>query len=183
MAAAVLALILASCAFAQEVDTAVMPRSAVGTPVMTDEGAIGLAAYALGSPARTRGRPVEAALGLAAVDYLAGALSTNPRWDGISASVRGLMLQGRQEVRSTLGIAPGTSSQEVVDRLVAAASALQAGNQAAAESALNSPRFTLGPQRTLALLDNLPPLRQANVAAQRANAEIMTNCTFNARCK
>jgi hypothetical protein len=92
------------------------------------------------------------------------------------------MLRGREEVRSVLGIAPGTRSQEVVDRLVAAASALQSGNRAAAESALDSPRFTLGPQRTLALLDNLPPLPEANVAAQRTNAQIMTNCSFNANC-
>jgi hypothetical protein len=76
--AAVLALILVSCAYAQQVDTAVMPRSAVGTPVMTDEGAIGLAAYALGSSSRTQGRPVEAALSLAAVDYLAGRCRRTP---------------------------------------------------------------------------------------------------------
>jgi hypothetical protein len=153
-------------------DTAVMPRSVAGTPFMSDEGAIQLAAYALGSPSRTRDNPVQGARAIAAIDYLAGALYSNPRWDRMSATPKQLMLQGRVEVRQVVGIPPAARSQEVVDLLLAASNALAAQNTAAARAALSNPAFTLGPQATEARLANLPSLPQANRAAQRANTEV-----------
>ena len=172
--AALLALSLAACSAIFVPDTAVMPRTAAGTPVMSDEGAIQTAASALGSPANTAGRPVEAALALAAIDYLAGALYTNPHWTGFPAQTKLRMLQARDEVRQVLAIAPGTPSQVVVDHLIQAAHAFEGQNTQAAEAALPASVFTLGPQRTVALLTNLPYLPQANFAAQAANLDIMS---------
>jgi hypothetical protein len=148
-----------------------MPRTAAGTPFMTDDGAIQLSSYLLGSPTRMQGNPVQGARAIASIDYLAGALYSNPRWDRMSATPKQLMLQGRVEVRQALGIPPTARSQDVVDRLIAASIAFETHNTQAADAALSSPVFSLGPDATAARLANLPPLPTANWAAQRANAE------------
>ncbi len=179
---ALAALALSACSTIVLHDTAVMPRTAAGTPVMSDQGAIQTAAYALASPANTAGRPVEAALALAAVDYLAGALYSNPHWTGIPATTKLRMLAGRDEIRQVLAIAPGTPSQVVVNDLVRAAHAFENQDRQAALAALPQDVFTLGPERTAALLTNLPYLPQANVAAQAANFDTSFNCAFNPNC-
>ncbi len=153
-----------------------MPITSGGTPVMSDQGAIELSSYALGSPGRTAGDPAEAARALAAVDYLAGALYSNPHWTGFPAITKIQMVQGRDEVRALLGVPPGTPSQVVVDGLIRASTAFDARNIAGAEAALPASVFTLGPQRTVALLTNLPYLPRANVAAQQANYAISFGC-------
>ena len=133
-------------------------------------------------PSRTAGRPGEAARALAAVDYLAGALYTNPHWTGIPATTKQRMLQGREEVRAYLGVAPGTPSQVVVNDLIRAADALEGRDDQAASAALAGPAFTRGPTATIALLDRLPYLPAANVAAQNANRDITFNCQFTSNC-
>ncbi len=180
--AALVVVSLAGCSTIVLHDTAVMPRTAAGTPVMSDQGAIQTASYALGSPAVTAGRPVEAALALAAIDYLAGALYSNPHWDGIPATTKLRMLQARDEVRQVLAVAPGTPSQVVVDHLIRAANAFEQQDAQAALAALPATVFALGPQRTAALLANLPYLPQANIAAQAANFDISSDCAFNPNC-
>lgn len=163
-------------------DTAIMPRTAAGTPIMSDQGAIQTAAYVLGDPSRTAGQPGEAARALAAVDYLAGALYSNPHWVGIPAITKIQMVQGREEERAYLGIAPAVPSQLVVDGLMRAATALDAGDTAAAEAALPASTFTLGPQATVARLTHLPYLQAANVAAQHANYDITFDCGASQNC-
>lgn len=179
--AALAGLPLAGCAVTIP-DSAVMPRTVAGTPVMSDPGAIQLASYSLGSPARTAGQPGQAARALAAVDYLAGALYTNPHWTGFPAITKLQMMQGRDEIRQVLAVAPGTPSQVVVDDLIRAADAFEGADPASAEAALPASVFTLGPQRTVALLTNLPYLPQANVAAQSANYAITFDCGLADSC-
>lgn len=126
-------------------------------------------AWTLAEPSRTRGNPAGAARAAAGVDYLAGDLYANPRWVWISPLLKQQMLDARVEVRRTLGINPAAPSQQVVDSLLGVASAVAAGDRATAEAALKSPVFTLPPDQTFALLANLPPTPEANVATQRLN--------------
>ncbi len=167
---------LAGCGAVTLPDAAVMPRTAAGTPALSDQGAIQTASFALSSPGRTAGQPGEAARALASIDYLAGALYSNPHWDGIPALTKQRMLQARGEVRQVLAVAPGTPSQVVVDDLIRAADAFDGHDTAAALAALPASVFTLGPRRTAAVLANLPFLPASNVAAQAANYDITFNC-------
>lgn len=156
-------------------DTARLPPNAFGTYADGDIGAINQAAWAFANPARTRNDPADSARAVAAVDYLAGALWTNPRWDFMSPLTKLEMLQARREVRSALGIAPAAPSQEVVNRTLFAADALVAGNHDAARAAFQPPVFGLGPERTLAVLSAMPFLREANIATQHAAAQEQPN--------
>ncbi len=80
----------------------------------------------------------------------------------------------RGEVRSAVGVAPGTPSQTVVDRMLAAADALKNGDRSAAEAQFTPPAFTLGGQGTLTALSNLPffPAYGAAFADLRRNNEM-----------
>ncbi len=163
------ALLAAGCAaIVPPPDTARLPPDAYGLFADNDIGAINLAQWAFADPARTRNDPVDAARAAAAVDYLAGQLSTSPRWFAMSPITKGQMLQAREEVRQALGIAPGAPSQLVVDGLLGAANALAAGNRPLALAALRSAAFTWPPDQTLARLSDMPFLPTANVATQRA---------------
>src|SRR4051812_37490849 len=86
-------------------DTARLPPNAFGVYADGDIGAINQAQWAFASPARTRNNPADAARAVAAVDYLAGALSTYPRWDFMSPLTKQEMLWARVEVRQAVGIA------------------------------------------------------------------------------
>ncbi len=172
----------AGCGLQTTYDSAIMPRTSAGTPVLSDQGAIGLSSYALGNRSSIESHPGEAARAVASIDYLAGALYENPHWTGIPAVHKINMEQGRQEVREVLGVAPGTPSQLVVNDLIAAAQAFDAGDLGAARAALPPAVFTLGPDQTIALLTNLPALPAANVAAQRVNNDINTNCQYTSNC-
>ncbi len=171
LAAALVLIAVAACTPVVPPDTAIMPRTLGGTPIMSDEGAMYLSSYALGVPSRTGGDPVTGARAAASIDYLAGALYSNPRWDYVSAVTKSQMVLGKAEVRQVLGIAPGASSQEVVDRLIAASNAMEGRDLSRADAALASPAFTLGSRQTLALLTDLPYMPAANIAAQKAKQE------------
>ncbi len=171
-----------ACGAQTNYDAAIMPRTSAGTPVLSDQGAIGLSSYALGNRGSIVGHPAEASRAVASIDYLAGALYENPHWTGIPAEHKINMQMGRQEVRQVLGVAPGTPSQVVVNDLIAAAQAFDAGDAAAQRTALPGNVFTLGADRTIALLANLPELPAANVAAQRVNNDINTNCNYTSNC-
>ena len=180
--ALVAAVSLAGCGAVTLPDTAIMPLTAAGTPALSDQGAIQTASYALGAPSRTAGQPGEAARALASVDYLAGDLYTSFHWTGMPATIKLQMLQGREEVRQVLAVAPGTTSQVVVDHLIRAADAFDSHDEAAALAALPAAVFTLGPQRTAAILANLPYLPEANIASQAANNAITYNCENTDNC-
>jgi hypothetical protein len=154
------------------VDTARAPDGAFGSNGDNDVAALNLSSWAFSSARNLHNRPIEAARSVAAVDYLAGQLSTSPRWDAMSPIVQGEMIQARKQVRDAIGIAPNTPSQFVVTSLVSYANVLAAnGDQALAAQYLANPAFTLGPQMTEAKLQDLPFLRETNIATQRANAD------------
>lgn len=165
LVAVLVSLTLAGCAdITPPPDTAQLPPGAFGV-FDNDVAAANQASAALASPARTRNDPVDAARACAAIDYLAGELSSNPRWIKLSPLTKQEMLQARVDVRQVLGIEPNAPSQFVVNALLQFTAAWQAGNQPAALQALSAPVFTLPPQQTLAILSNLPLIRSANVAS------------------
>ena len=149
-------------------DTARLAPGALGSNGDPDVAAVNLAQWAFADAGRTYGRPIEAARAAASMDYIAGELYTSPRWSNISALTKEQLLQGRAEVRAALGIAPGTPSQVVVDRLIFAGNALAAGDQAAAVAQLGAPVFAGTGEQVLARLSNMPYLRMANVSTMRA---------------
>lgn len=164
-------LMLASCA--PPVETAVMPPV---SGLVDPENAIQYASWAFASPARTRGDPASAARAVAALEYGAGAINTSPRLQFMSPVINDEMLDARQAVRRVLGIPPTAPSQAVVNSMITVSLALGGGNRAEALAALNAPIFTLGPEQTLAVLANLPLVRQANIATSHAAGAI--NGTF-----
>jgi hypothetical protein len=168
-----LCLALTACGgIAPPVDTAQAPAGAFGSNGDSDIAAINLSSWAFASARNLRNRPIEAARAVAAVDYLAGQLSSSGRWTAISPIVQMQMLQARTQVRATVGIAPDARSQLVVSSLANYAAALTVnGDQAAAAQYLANPAFTLGPQATEAKLENMPFLRETNIATQRAAAD------------
>jgi len=159
-------------------DTARLTTGQLGSGFDPDVTAVNQAQWAFADSGRTYGRPVEAARAAASMDYIAGQLYTSPRWSNISALTKEQLLQGRIEVRSALGIAPGTPSQVVVDHLAAAGNALAAGNQALALAQLSGPAFTTPPDQVLARLSNMPYLRMANVSTMRAANELFDSNTI-----
>jgi hypothetical protein len=152
-------------------DTARIDPSIFGIYVDPGVGSINFAAWAFASPANTAGRPAEAARAVAAVDYLGGALTSSPRWSGMSPTIKDRMLAARQEVRGAVGVAPNAPSQAVVDSMSAAFRALAANDQAAALHALGGPIYTIPPQEVLARLTNLPPLPIAAWATSQAMSQ------------
>ena len=103
-----------------------------------------------------------------AIEYLAGELSTSPRWDFMSQLTKLQMLEARQEVRAALGIAESAPSQAVANALLALS---QNPTPAAAAQLLEPPVFTLLPAETLARIENLPYLPMANLASQDAGQQ------------
>ena len=132
-----------------------------------DVWALNMAQWAFADAGRTANRPVEAARAAAAVEYLAVQLNTF-RWDAMDPLIKIEMGQARDELRQTLGIQPNAPSQPVIDALLGFADALARGDRGMADAALRNPFFTLGAEKTLAVLTNLPYMRMVNVATMRA---------------
>jgi hypothetical protein len=162
----------AACAVQPPLDTARLPFAAFGT-LDNDVAAANQAAWAFAAPARTTDDPVDAARAAAGVDFLAGELSSNPRWVGLSPLTKQEMLQARVDVRRALGIAPNAPSQVVVDALLRFAAAWGAGDRAAAMQALTTPGFTLPTEQTVRILANLPYIPSANVASMEAANQML----------
>ncbi len=162
--------LLSACAFPPPTvpDTARMSSAQLGSGFDPDVTAVNLAQWAFADSSRTYGHPIEAARAAASMDYIAGQLYTSPRWANISPLTKEQLLQGREEVRAALGVAPGVSSQAVVDHLTAAGNALAAGDQPAAVAQLGAPVFQSSGDQVLARLSNMPYLRMANVSTMRA---------------
>lgn len=153
-------------------DTARLAPGQLGSLADPDITAANLAQWAFADPGRTRGRPIEAARASAAMDYIAGQFYTSPRWANVSALTQEQLLQGRQEVRQALSVAPGARSQAVVDQLTAAADALAQNDQPTALRQLGPPVFQAPPQQVLARLSNMPYLSVANVSTMRLTNEL-----------
>ncbi len=163
-------LAIAACAVPPPPDTASVPFGAFGT-MDNDVAALNQATWAFASPARIRNNPVDAARAAAAVDFLAGELSSNPRWVGLSPITKQQMLQARVDVRRVLGIRPDAPSQLVVNALLQFATMWQTGNQPAAMQALAMPVFMQPPQQTLLILANMPYIQSANLATMNASSQ------------
>jgi hypothetical protein len=173
--AACLAAVLAGCAGVEPPpDTAFIPAWAAPA-WQGDIVAIWHAQWAWADPSRTHGAPAQGALAVAEIDYLAGQLSSNPLWVTVSPFAKIRMLQAREDVRAVLGIAPDASSQAVVDAMLAAEEALDAGDRQAALAYLSVPIFTLGGEQTLARLNALPYVQTANIGtAMTAESPLLT---------
>jgi hypothetical protein len=164
-------LMLAACT--PPVDTAVMPPD---SGLVDPANCIQYTYWAFASPARTRNDPVSAARAVAALDYAGGVLNTAPPWSSEAPLVNQEMLNAREAVRRVLGIPPTTPSQAVVNSMLAVSAAMAQGNRTVALESLNSPIFTFGPEKTLALLTNMPRIPQANIATAHADGAL--NGTF-----
>jgi hypothetical protein len=138
-----------------------------------DVAAANQSSWAFAAPGRTRNDPVDAARACAAIDYLAGELSSNPRWLQVSPLTKQQMLQARVDVRRVLGIDPGIRSQIVVDALMGFAAARQANDRQAALQALAAPGFILSPPQMVQLLSDLPYVPSANIASLDAAQQML----------
>jgi hypothetical protein len=136
--------------------TAQMPNNQYGGPDINQNEAIALPAWALSDPANTHGNPALAARAVAAEDWLAGQDMLTNDFGSYAPVAQVSWGELRRQVRAAVGVAPGTPSQVVVDRMLAAERALKAGDSKAAAAQFQPPAFTLGPQGTLAALANLP---------------------------
>jgi hypothetical protein len=167
--ALLVAFLAAACTTARpDAARLVGPAGMLGDDVL----AIDQAECAFAAAERTRNDPADAARAVAALDYLAGNLSVSPRWIAVSLITKRQMLEARAETRAALGIAPDAPSQLVVDRMMQAADALTVNDVPAALALVDTPAFTLGPERTLAVLADMPYLRTANIATQYASGEM-----------
>ena len=164
--------LLASCTPTPPPSTARLPPGAFGGNGDNDIWAINTAEWAFASPARTRGNPIDAIRAVLAIEYLAGELSTSPRWDFMSRLTKLEMLEARQEVRATLGIAENAPSQAVANALLALS---LNPTPAAADVLLKPPVFTLSPAETLTRIENLPYLQMANIASLHAGQQEFPN--------
>jgi len=152
-------------------DTAILPPGVFGAADQ-DVPAMEYAEYVFSDSSRTYGNPAAGARAVLAMDYLAGALATSPRWANVGPETKFELLQAREQTRAAAGIAPNARSQAVVNSLVVASSELQAGDLAKAAAALNNPAFTGSPEQTLQRLANLPYLQMANISTNHAANEM-----------
>jgi hypothetical protein len=148
-----------------------LPVGMYGVYQDNDVGAINQSSWAFADPARTQGNPAAAVKAVLAVDFLADELVVNPRWLQISPIAKQQMVQARADLRRILGIAPDASSELVVNSLVRALAAMQAGDRASVQQELALPVFTQTPEQTLYVLTELPYIRSANLATSEVAAE------------
>jgi hypothetical protein len=165
-------LAIAACAVQPPPDTASVPPGAFGQ-FDNDVPAANQASWAFAIPARTLNSPVDAARASAAVDYLAGELSSNPRWVTLSPLTKMKMLEARADVRRVLGIRPDAPSQLVTNGLLQFAWLWQYDGTPAAMQVLATPIFTLPPEQTLQVLNNMPYIQSANIATLDAANQML----------
>ncbi len=166
------ALVLAACAPDNPLpDAAILPPGAFGAGD-PDMAAAQYAQSVFSDSSRTYGDAAAGARAVLAMDYLAGEVATSPRWTSIGPQTKLELLQAREQVRAAAGIAPNARSQAVVDSLVVASSALQAGDRAQAAASVANPAFAGPPEQTLRRLANLPYIQAANVATAHALNEM-----------
>ncbi|HEY1857445.1 MAG TPA: hypothetical protein VGG47_09095 [Acidocella sp.] len=152
--------------------TGFMPQDAFGNSVIGQDPAMAAfneALFAFSHPQMMQKRPAAMALAVASLDAMAGQFSTGGRWMAFDPLAKMEMLQARQRVRAIMGIPETAPSQAVIDQLVKASKALDAGDQAAALAALSGGVFTRPAAQTLALLTHFPDVPVANHATMDAN--------------
>ena len=161
-------------------DYVFLPADAVVGAGDPTRAAIINTAYAYGTPASLAGRPADAAVAVAQLDYLASEIPYGPRWREFDPTVGLLLQQARQEVRGYLGVSQEAAPQAVIDSFFAAARALRANDPAAVQRILAPPLVT-NARQTLAHLSAMPLLPTANVATARAQQELDRMMRINGR--
>jgi hypothetical protein len=168
---------LAGCAQeAPPPSTGFMPPDAFGYSVIGEDPAMatfGAALDAFIHPGMMQNRPAQMALGVASLDAMAGQFSTNGRWMTMDPIAKAQMLQARDRVREILGIPETAPSQAVINQLVTASKALNAGDQPAAMAALTGGVFTRPAAQNLALLTHFPYVPIADQATMNANQDLL----------
>jgi hypothetical protein len=171
-----LALCLSGCALEAPLpSTGYLPVDAFGNSVVGQDLTIATfnqALFAFTHWKMMQNRPADMALSVASLDAMAGQFSTSGRWWTLDPIAKMQMLQARERVRAILGISETAPSQEVIDQLVQASKALDAGDQAAALAALSGGAFTMPATQTLALLTHFPYVAIANYAVLTANQDL-----------
>lgn len=109
-------------------------------------------------------QPAAAARAIADLEFLAGAVPADPRWQTASGSAQVQLIQARNQARTALGIPRTAPAQGVIDGLTRAADALDANDRAAAAQALPRGIFTAGPEQTLRRLAQPPRVPSASAA-------------------
>jgi hypothetical protein len=146
------------------------PNSLRGTVTDPARSAIGNLSSVFGAPSRVAGQPVQVANAISQMEWLTVDLATNQRFTAMPPMVPGAMLEARNAVRQTFGVAPATTPQAAVTAFDGAAAALASGDGAAAEAAVATVTGQAGAARAVALLSNLPAIPQAaNGVAAAAN--------------
>jgi hypothetical protein len=172
-----LALCLSGCALeAQPPSTGFMPVDAFGNSVVGQDltmATFNQAMFAFAHTKMMQNRPEEMALAVASLDAMAGQFSTGGRWMAMDPIAKMQMLQARERVRAIVGISETAPSQAVIDQLVRASKALEAGDQAGALAALSGGGFTVPATQTLALLTHFPYVPIANRATITANQDLL----------
>lgn len=172
-AALLVSLGLAACESLPEIpglanESASLPAdlySGAGDPMRQ---AVNHASMAFASASNLAGRPAEAALAVAEMEYLRVEVMYNPRTAGGGTTASTIFPAAQREWRGALGIAASAPPQAVINGLMGAARALAAGQDGAAAAALTSPIFSLGATGTLQRLAAMPSLPLSNQAAQEA---------------
>lgn len=170
--AAAIAVTLGGCAALPPRPYVTLPADSVAGAGDPTRAAILGTAYALGTPSSLAGRPAEAARTAANYEYLTVEIPNGPRWREFAPNLGFELAKGQQELRAALGIIPTAEPQAVIDSLYATSRALGAGDQPAAERILSRPIFQGGGASMLQRLSALPPLRQANFAANLTAGEL-----------
>jgi predicted small lipoprotein YifL len=162
-ALAVLGLLLASCGpMAPPLN---LPPAANRLSQDPTSAALHGAAEAFSDPSRLQGRPGQAAIAVAQLEYLAVEIPSGRdlrQWGIVAPALQG----ARGEVRRYLGIPDAAPPQAVIDALTAAASA-PAGD-AVAPASLPPALFPAGGTEVWHRLAALPRLPQANAATSLA---------------
>ena len=146
------------------------PDAVVGAGDPTRSAIINTA-YAFGTPASLAGRPAEAAVAAAQLDYMASEITFGPRWREFDPTVGLLLQRARQEVRNYVGISQEAAPQAVIDAFYGTSRALRANDTAAAERIL-APPVVPNARQALGHLTAMPLLPTANQATARAAQEL-----------
>lgn len=128
--------------------------------------------YALSSAQRNlqdlsqyRGRPAQAALALGQYEFIVAEMNDRVANLNLSLSEAALVTAGQREIRTALGMPANASARSASAALRRFAYATGIGDTVGARQALSDPVFTFGPQRTLAVLTDLPSLYAVESAA------------------
>ena len=131
-------------------------------------GAIINAGAVFASPRQLQGRPAQAAVAVAQMEFLATEMPGNVRFNDVPANLQDRFRQARDEWRAALGIPADKPAQPVIDSLYAASRALRSGQPDLAAASLPASVFPQGGEAAILRLASLPSLPLTNQAAVAA---------------